>query len=167
MILTQHPGLIALFLAQVVCAVFFGFDTLSDILGWDAASPANDSDFFEYLISGVLILSVIFTGLQLIKMTKREKYLSQQLGLASGAFGELMEKQFEDWSLTDSESAVAVMAIKGLSMAEIAGLRDTKEGTVKAQCASIYRKAGVSGRHQLLSYFIEELLAEGVLPKAT
>ncbi len=167
MILTQHPVLITLFVAQAICAAFFGFDTLSDILGWEAASPANDSDLFEYLISGVLILSVLFTGLQLIKMAKREKYLSQQLGVASGAFADLMEKQFEDWSLTESESAVAVMAIKGLSMAEIAQLRDTKEGTVKAQCASVYRKAGVSSRHQLLSYFIEELLADGVMPQAT
>lgn len=167
MILTQHPGLSALFLAQAVCAAFFGFDTVSDIFGWEAASPANDSDFFEYLISGVLILSVVFTGLQLIKMTNREKYLSQQLGVASGAFADLMEKQFEDWDLTESERMVAVMAIKGLTMAEIAELRETKEGTVKAQCAAIYRKAGVAGRHGLLSYFIEELLAEGVLPNAT
>lgn len=165
--LTQHPVLITLFVAQAIGASFFGFDTLSDILGWQAASPVNDNDLFEYLISGILFLSVAFTGLQLMKMAKREKYLSQQLGVASGAFAELMEKQFEDWNLTESESAVAIMAIKGLSMAEIAGLRDTKEGTVKAQCASVYRKAGVSGRHQLLSHFIEELLAEGVIPQAT
>lgn len=161
MILTQHPGLLILFLAQAVCAVFFGFDTLSDLMGWDAASPANDSDLFEYLISGVLIVSVLFTGAQMINMAKREKYLSQQLGIASGAFSDLMEKQFADWRLTTSEAEVAVMAIKGFSMAEIAQMRDTKEGTVKAQCASVYRKAGVAGRHQLLSFFIEELLADG------
>ena len=32
------------------------------------------------------------------------------------------------------------------------------EGTVKAQTNAIYRKAGVSGRSQLLSLFIEDLM---------
>jgi len=32
------------------------------------------------------------------------------------------------------------------------------EGTVKAQTNAIYRKAGVSGRPQLLSLFIEDLM---------
>jgi DNA-binding CsgD family transcriptional regulator len=53
---------------------------------------------------------------------------------------------------------VALFAIKGMSTAEIAGLRRVSEGTVKAQTAAIYRKAGVSGRPQLLSLFIEDLL---------
>ena len=41
---------------------------------------------------------------------------------------------------------------------EIAQLRNTSEGTVKSQTAQIYRKAEVTGRPQLLSLFIEDLL---------
>ena len=59
---------------------------------------------------------------------------------------------------------MALLAIKGLSLAEIAAVRKTKDGTIKAQCNAIYRKAGVTGRTQLLSLFIEELLAEGLIP---
>ncbi|NNF89876.1 MAG: helix-turn-helix transcriptional regulator, partial [Boseongicola sp.] len=33
----------------------------------------------------------------------------------------------------------------------------------KAQNAAIYRKAGVSGRLQLISLFIEDLLADGLI----
>ena len=44
---------------------------------------------------------------------------------------------------------MALLALKGLTIGEIAALRATREGTVKAQCAAIYRKAGVSGRPQL------------------
>ena len=55
---------------------------------------------------------------------------------------------------------VALFAIKGLSTQEIASLRNTAEGTVKAQTNAIYRKAGVSGRPQLLSLFIEDLMEE-------
>ena len=54
---------------------------------------------------------------------------------------------------------------KGLSTAEIAQLRRTSEGTVKAQTAAIYRKAGVTGRPQLLSLFIEDLM-EGPLDRS-
>jgi DNA-binding NarL/FixJ family response regulator len=45
-----------------------------------------------------------------------------------------------------------------LSIADIARLRQTSEGTVKAQSNAIYRKAGVNGRTQLLSLFIEDLM---------
>ena len=62
---------------------------------------------------------------------------------------------------------MATLAIKGLSIAEIAALRETKEGTIKAQSAAIYRKAGVTGRLQLLSLFIEELMAEPLMPPAS
>ncbi len=34
---------------------------------------------------------------------------------------------------------------------------------MKTQCNAIYGKAGVSGRPQLLSLFIEEFLGEGLL----
>ena len=38
------------------------------------------------------------------------------------------------------------------------------ESTVKAQTAAIYRKAGVTGRPQLLSLFIEDLMSGPVEP---
>ena len=43
-------------------------------------------------------------------------------------------------------------------MQEIARLRETSEGTIKAQTAAIYRKAQVTGRPQLLSLFIEDMM---------
>ena len=55
---------------------------------------------------------------------------------------------------------MALFTIKGLSIQEIAGLRNTSEGTVKAQSNAIYRKSGVSGRTQLLSLFLDDLLAD-------
>ena len=59
---------------------------------------------------------------------------------------------------------MALFAIKGMSTLEIAALRNTSEGTVKAQTNAIYRKAGVSGRSQLLSLFIDDLMRDdGVL----
>jgi DNA-binding NarL/FixJ family response regulator len=51
-----------------------------------------------------------------------------------------------------------------MSTAEIATLRNTSEGTVKAQTNAIYRKAGVTGRPQLLSLFIEDLMRSDPAP---
>ena len=62
--------------------------------------------------------------------------------------------------LSPAERDVAWFTVKGLSMQEIARMRETSDGTVKAQSNAIYRKAGVSGRYQLLSQFVDELMIE-------
>jgi DNA-binding CsgD family transcriptional regulator len=84
----------------------------------------------------------------------------ERLRRASGAFLDLLEERFAEWGLTPAERDVALFAIKGMSTAEIAVLRNTSEGTVKAQTNAIYRKAGVTGRSQLLSLFIDDLMRD-------
>ena len=84
----------------------------------------------------------------------------ERLRRASGAFLDLLEERFAEWVLTPAERDVALFAIKGMSTAEISVLRATSEGTVKAQTNAIYRKAGVSGRSQLLSLFIDDLMRD-------
>ena len=147
---------------QAICALFFLYDGLWDLFGPTSRNETRYSDRFEYLIAGVLILSVIFTGFQLQTMFNRQQRIENQLMIASGAFAELLERHFDEWVLTPSERDVALLAIKGFSIAEMAELRETQQGTIKTQCNAIYRKAGVSGRPQLLSLFIEELMADGL-----
>ena len=158
-------GLWVLVLLQAVCALFFLYDGLWDVFGAPESNETRFTDRFEYLIASVLILSVVFTGLQLQSLLQRHKRIEDQLMVASGAFAELVAQHFDEWKLTPSERDVALLAIKGYSIAEMARLRDTREGTIKTQCNAIYRKAGVSGRPQLLSLFIEELMADGLAKK--
>jgi DNA-binding CsgD family transcriptional regulator len=94
----------------------------------------------------------------LYRFARDRRRAEEKLRRASGAFMELLDERFVDWGLTVSERDVALFAIKGMSTPEIAALRNTAEGTVKAQTNAIYRKAGVSGRPQLLSLFIEDLM---------
>lgn len=61
---------------------------------------------------------------------------------------------------------MALLTIKSLSLAEIATLRATREGRVRAQSAAIHRKAGVDRRAQLLSLFVEDLMADVPFPAA-
>ncbi len=160
----RHLGLWLLFALQGFCAAFFLADGVFDLLGLENTTGMRDSDGFEYLVVVVLVVSLAFTGRQLFMMLSRQKRIEDQLKAASGAFTELIRQHFDEWALTPSERDVAFLAIKGLSIAEIATLRETREGTIKTQCNAIYRKAGVTGRPQLISLFIEELMAEGLAP---
>ena len=97
----------------------------------------------------------------MLRRALRDRHRAEeQLRRASGAFADLLQERFQEWGLTPSEKDVALFAIKGMSTAEIASLRSTSEGTVKAQTNAIYRKAGVTGRPQLLSLFIEDLMRD-------
>ena len=93
--------------------------------------------------------------------------MTQQLRAASTAFRELLDERFAEWGLTAAERDDAFFAIKGLLTQEIAALRSTSERTVKAQANAIYRKARVTGRPQLLSVFIDNLMDEDALKRAS
>ena len=104
---------------------------------------------------------VLGTGLGMIALRRsqrRAEEAERKLRAASSAFMDVVEDRFRAWRLSPAERDVALFAIKGLSTAEIAALRETSEGTVKAQTAAVYRKAGATGRPQLLSLFIEDLM---------
>lgn len=72
--------------------------------------------------------------------------------------GNVVTQQFSEWMLTGSETEVGWLLLKGLSLKEIAIVRSTKEKTVRQQASSIYKKAGVSGRHAFSAWFIEDIL---------
>ena len=152
--------LIAVIALQAVCATYFVAEIATSLLGV-SVGPLN-WQIVELLEIGAalgLILGVALGAVALGRARARTKRAEEALRLASGAFMEVLEERFEDWGLTPAERDVALFAIKGMSTGEIAGLRDTSDGTVKAQTASIYRKAGVTGRPQLLSLFIDDLMA--------
>ena len=113
-------------------------------------------------IASISVLGLVFGALALRRSLRELGQARDRLRRASSAFMDIMDERFGEWGLTPAERDVALFAIKGLSIADIAQLRSTSEGTVKAQTAAIYRKAGVSGRSQLLSLFIEDLMDGGV-----
>lgn len=152
---------------QALCALFFVSDILFSVLGIYARPLAwQTREFLELGAALGLILGVVLGGLALRRMARDRRLAEEKLRRASGVFMDLLEERFEDWGLTASERDVALFAIKGMSTAEIATLRKTAEGTVKAQTNAIYRKAGVSGRPQLLSLFIEDLMDDNIQPAA-
>lgn len=151
---------------QALCALFFVSDILFSVLGIYARPLAwQTREFLELGAALGLILGVVLGGLALRRMAQDRRRAEEKLRRASGAFMDLLEERFGNWGLTASERDVALFAIKGMSTAEIAALRKTAEGTVKAQTNAIYRKAGVSGRPQLLSLFIDDLMEDRPAPQ--
>ena len=156
----------SLFALQAICCAYFLMDITWDLLWPTSVNQFADSDILEALVTIALVLGLAFTGNELRQLLTRHDQLEDQIKIASGAFNEVMEARFKDWSLTSAEREIAILAIKGFSIAEMAALRETKQGTVKAQCASVYKKADVAGRLQLLSIFLDDLMADNLVASA-
>jgi DNA-binding CsgD family transcriptional regulator len=158
---------IALVLAvQAICAVFFVSDILLTVIGVRTRPIAwQTRELLELGAAIGLVLGLLLGALALSRTMRLQARAEARLRAASGAFMQMLEERFLDWGLTPAERDVALFAIKGMSTAEIAQLRSTSEGTVKAQTAAIYRKAGVSGRPQLLSLFIDELMVAPIVER--
>ncbi|WP_238321287.1 helix-turn-helix transcriptional regulator [Thioclava atlantica] len=151
---TREGALAALILFQAICASFFLVDVLEDI---------RDTGHFSVLLNVELFANLGLMGAIVVEarvlwaMLRRQAMSDRALSAAQGAMAELMESQFRSWGLTTSEADVASFTIKGFSIAETAELRGSSEATVKSHLNAVYRKAGVSGRAQLVSVFVEEL----------
>ncbi|WP_281969040.1 helix-turn-helix transcriptional regulator [Roseovarius nanhaiticus] len=145
---------------QSLCAAFFASDIVSDFgNNFDGEGYASLHLQMEAVATAVLIIGVIFLMIELRGVMARMEEMDRGLRAARGEMAQIIDAFFEGWQLTPSEREVALLILKGFDNEEIARLRGTAPGTVRAQSARLYSKAGVDGRAQLFSLFLEELLA--------
>ncbi|MFW2588166.1 helix-turn-helix transcriptional regulator [Sagittula sp. SSi028] len=158
----------ALMLLQLICGLVLLWEVASSLFGVSYVPlPWAVIELIEVGAILGLLAGTLVSARLLQRASARQSDAEARLRLASGAFMQVVEGRFAEWHLSPAERDVAMFALKGLSIAEIAALRETSEGTVKAQSNAIYRKAGVTGRSQLLSLFIDDLLTEPALPAAS
>lgn len=158
-ILRQDKPIWALVAIQILCGGYFLWDILASVLGLPSLPLRwQTREFVELGASLGLVVGGIF-GLRITHKARHEIARADNARrLTSGEFVASVDTYFEKLNLSQAETEVAWFLLKGQSIADIAALRDTREGTVKAQCTAIYRKAGVSGKSQLFSLIVEDVL---------
>ena len=157
---------VVIVIVQILCALFFVSDILLTALNIRATPiPWQLREVLEIVASIGLILGVVVGGIALNRTLRKSRKSEEKLRLVSAAFMDVVDEKFGEWALTVAEKDVALFLLKGMSTHEISDLRQTSEGTVKAQTNAIYRKAGVTGRPQLLSLFIDDLMDDVSLPQ--
>lgn len=68
-----------------------------------------------------------------------------------------IESQFRNWQLSQSESEVAFLILRGFSFDQIADLLKKSERTVRKQAGNIYEKAGFNSRAAFVGFFLEAI----------
>lgn len=148
---------LAIVALQAVAAAYFVIDGVDDVLR-QASAGISFEIIMECLVAFALLGGVVMGSRHIARITKELRWKEQLLANARGALGEHIALRFVEWGLTPGEGEVALFALKGCDVAEIARLRNSATGTVRSQLSQIYAKAGVSSQAMLMSLFIEDLL---------
>ena len=147
-------------LVYCISLIAFTVDFLSEVTGWKflSALPWILHEIFTLMTLVGLCVGMYFIARSYRLAASNTRYLVKQLDAARGAFQSGIDGYFEQWGLSEAEKDIALLTIKGMTISEIAEIRQTKQSTIKTQSSAIYKKAGVSSRAQLVSSLIEELL---------
>ena len=161
----KEPVLILIFTVVVVAS---GADLVADL------SHGADTEHIvkEVTVVGISTIAIAWLLWGLRQQRLEIRSLQQELETTNSPqtppkkyvlearqkLGNVVTRQFSEWMLTGSEVEIGWLLLKGLSLKEIAIVRSTQEKTVRQQASSIYKKAGVSGRHAFSAWFIEDIL---------
>lgn len=152
----QFPvALMILIAVQAACAAFFVTDAVSDVLE-DAVIDLHLT--LEGVATLSLLGAIFLEGRFLSQLLRRKSRLERSLKDASAEVHAVIMGQFEAWSLSPAETDIALFLVKGMGTQDIAEIRGSAEGTIKAHFNAIFRKAGVHSRTELLSVLIDRLL---------
>ena len=150
---------------------------ITAIIAFDLVTDSGEGVALWHLLAegaaGLLGLGGVFYVLK--DMFRLKKHLHHEREISAGlkqeseewrnrsktyldGLSEAIDQQLTAWHLTPAEREVAFLLLKGMSLKEIAVIRDTAEKTARVQSMSIYAKAGLSGRSELAAFFLEDLL---------
>jgi DNA-binding NarL/FixJ family response regulator len=153
-------ALLLLLALQVFCAGFFLIDVAADFLA-SGGELADGHLVVETLAAIALVAAIVLETRWLMWLLRRKAHLERSVSTARAAVQDVIEQHFADWRLTPSEADIANFLVKGLSISEIAAARGSAEGTVKSHLNAIYRKAGATGRGDLMALILDGLMGQG------
>jgi DNA-binding CsgD family transcriptional regulator len=172
---SERRLLVGVLLAFLGVALFAAIDISADL---------REGTAFEHVAAetGILLVGLlgsVFMARRLVLMLRRARAVQDEaLGLAEQleltraeasrwrseardlmkGLAEALDQQFDRWNLTPAEKEVALLLLKGLSHKEIAEIRSVTEATARQQARAVYKKGGLSGRHDLAAFFLEDLM---------
>lgn len=158
-------------------AVLILSGTFAVLVGLDLTTDYRDGGSGAHLILEGLLLAISGTvfvfGVTRLTLAKKqiqslqvdveklhqekEQWKNETHQLLAGLSVKI-EQQFAKWKLTQAETEVGFLLLKGFSLQEIADIRSTKIKTVQQQSQSIYQKTGLASRSELAAFFLEDLL---------
>lgn len=145
---------IAVITLQVLACAYFVADALAD------ESDPSSGSAIEVIVALALLAGIILGGAYILRLIQTARLREASVAIARGALSVILSQRFDEWGLSAAEADVALFALKGCSIAEIANLRSAASGTVRAQLSQVYAKAGVSSQAMLMSLFLDELMGE-------
>ena len=156
----KHPLLVWFLVAlQILCGAYFLWEILASLLGlptiplrWEQREIVEIGATLGLILGSLMGVALAITARREMQRAKTAQRLT------AGQFTDVVKEYFTKLDLTPAETEVAWYILKGMSISEIAELRQTREGTVKTQGTAIYKKAGVNGKSQLMSLLVEDLL---------
>lgn len=155
--------LIAVIAVQAICAAVFLGDVIADLSGLEAGEAEageRGHTYIEGLAALALTAAIVIETRILMWLLRRKAHLEESLSAAQAAVQDVINTEFAAWGLTPAELDVANFLVKGLSTSEIAAMRGSAEGTVKAQLNAIYRKSGTASRAELMSLLIDTMMGQ-------
>lgn len=160
------------------------FLTVAVLAAMDILSDLEEGTTFSHVLSeaGVLLVGLtgsVFIARRLVLTLRRARAvereavdLKEQLAVTQAearrwrseardlmnGLAAALDQQFDRWALSPAEKETALLLLKGLSHKEVASVRSVSDATARQQARAVYKKAGLSGRHDLAAFFLEDLM---------
>lgn len=173
---TSERRLLIVTLASFLLMVgLAGFDLVSDLREGTTTLHA----LVEGLILAAGLVGAAIVARKLLAVTRLAGAASQEARRLAGALaestaqadrwrseardlmrglGEAIDEQFDRWRLSPAEKEVGLLLLKGLSHKDVAAARSVTDATARQQARALYKKAGLTGRHDLAAFFLEDLM---------
>ena len=143
--------------------IFFLTDVATDLReSLTNNSPKSTMDMPHLIVESLATFGMVLASFLLWKFLqdyqKNVREVENELSKTKQHIQLTISQKLSEIQLTPTEREIAIFLCKGLETKAIAELRGTSVGTVKAQSHSIYQKARVSSRSELLLTLLEDYL---------
>lgn len=103
-------------------------------------------DFWNLPWGYLNALVALVLSIEIWRMRTSIGQMDAQIRASRAAFQATVASFSETWKFSEAEEDVLLLMLKGCTHSRIATLRETAEGTVKAQAARIYQKSGFANK---------------------